>query len=79
MIAFANWAYLDNETEKQFINTGDFDNSAWNNGDKAWVIDVVSLKNGDKMGRWLKNKFKQFKWMRSDENFNFYRIGSRGY
>ena len=79
VIAFANWAYLDNETEKQFINTGDFDNSAWNNGDKAWVIDVVSQGKGAKMVHWLRHKFNQVKWMRSDKNFKFYKIGKRNF
>jgi len=79
VIAFANWAFLNYKTEKEYINTGDFSNKDWNSGNNTWVIDVVSIKDGDKIGKWLKNKFKQFKWMRSDKNFNFYRIGSRGY
>ena len=79
VIAFANWAFLNKEAENEFIKTKDFSDSDWNSGNNVWVIDVLSTKNGEKIGRWLKNKFKRFKWMRSDKNFNFYRIGSRGY
>jgi len=79
VIAFANWAFLNHKAEKELIETKTFSDDDWNSGNNTWVIDVVSLKDGDKMGKWLKNKFKQFKWMRSDKNFNFYRIGSRGY
>ena len=79
VIAFANWAFLNRKAEKELIETKTFSDDDWNSGNNTWVIDVVSLKDGDKMGRWLKNKFKQFKWMRSDKSFNFYRIGSRGY
>ena len=79
VIAFANWAFLNKEAENEFIKTKDFSDSDWNSGNNVWVIDVLSIKNGEKIGRWLKNKFKKFKWMRSDKDFNFYRIGSRGY
>jgi hemolysin-activating ACP:hemolysin acyltransferase len=79
VITFANWAYLNDQAEQEYIKTGNFNENAWKSGVITWVVDVVSIKNGDKIGRWLKNKFKQFKWMRSDKNFNFYRIGSRGY
>ena len=79
VIAFANWAFLNRKSEKELMESKSFRDYEWNSGNNTWVIDVVSLKDGDKMGRWLKNKFKQFKWMRSDKSFNFYRIGSRGY
>lgn len=79
VIAFANWAFLNKKAEDELIKTKTFSESDWNSGDNVWVIDVLSIKNGEKIGRWLKNKFKKFKWMRSDKDFNFYRIGSRGY
>ena len=79
VIAFANWAFLDNKTEKEFIETKYFDKLAWNNGKIVWVVDVVCKLNGSKVALWLRKKFKKFKWMRSDQNFKFYRLGKRGY
>lgn len=79
MIAFANWAFLNYKAEKEYINTGDFNDEDWNSGNSTWVVDVVSKNKGKEMANWLRKKFKQFKWMRSNDKFNFYRIGSKGY
>jgi hemolysin-activating ACP:hemolysin acyltransferase len=79
VVAFANWAYLDNNSEKEYKQTGDFSNESWKSGDNPWVIDVVSKINGVKMANWLRSFFKKFKWMRSDNNFKFYRISKKGF
>ena len=79
VVSFANWAYLDNNSEKEYKKTGDFANESWKSGDNPWVIDVVSKTNGAKMAHWLRSFFKKFKWMRSDNNFKFYRISKKGY
>ena len=64
VVSFANWAYLDNDSEKEFKKTGDFSNDAWKSGDNPWVIDVIS---------------KKVNWMRSDNNFKFYRTSKKGF
>ena len=79
VVAFANWAYLDTNSEKEFKKTGDFSNESWKSGDNAWVIDVVSKINGAKITHWLRHNFKKVNWMRSDKNFKFYRISKKGY
>ncbi len=79
VVAFANWAYLDSNSEKEYKQTGDFSNESWKSGDNPWVIDVVSKINGVKMANWLRSFFKKFKWMRSDNNFKFYRISKKGF
>ena len=79
VIAFANWAFLNQESEDQFLKTKELEESMWNSGDIVWVHDVLSLGKGTQMANWLRNKFKKFKWIRSDDNWNFYRIGKRGY
>ena len=79
VVSFANWAYLDNNSEKEYKKTGDFSNESWKSGDNPWVIDVVSKINGAKIANWLRSFFKKFKWMRSDNNFKFYRISKKGY
>jgi hemolysin-activating ACP:hemolysin acyltransferase len=45
VVAFANWAYLDSNSEKEYIKTKDFSNQSWKSGDNPWVIDVVSKIN----------------------------------
>ena len=62
VVAFANWAYLDNNSEKEYIKTKDFSNESWKSGDNPWVIDVVSKINGAKMANWLRHFFKKFKY-----------------
>jgi hemolysin-activating ACP:hemolysin acyltransferase len=79
VVAFANWAYLDNNSEKEYKQTGDFSDESWKSGDNPWVIDVVSKINGAKMANWLRHFFKKFKWMRSNNNFKFYRISKKGF
>ena len=79
VVAFANWAYLDTNSEKEFKKTGDFSNESWKSGDNAWVIDVVSKINGAKITHWLRHNFKKVNWMRSDKNFKFYRTSKKGY
>ena len=42
------------------------------------VIDVVSKINGGKITHWLRHNFKKVNWMRSDNNFKFYRTSKKG-
>jgi len=79
VVSFANWAFLDNSSEKEYKKTKDFSNKSWKSGSNPWVIDVVSQTNGAKMANWLRHFFKKFKWMRSNNNFKFYRISKKGY
>tara|TARA_R110000782_G_scaffold243059_1_gene329606 strand:+ start:104 stop:508 length:405 start_codon:yes stop_codon:yes gene_type:complete len=79
VVSFANWAYLDNDSQKEYIKTGDFSNKSWKSGDNPWVIDVVSKTNGAKITHWLRHNFKKVNWMRSDNNFKFYRTSKKGF
>jgi hemolysin-activating ACP:hemolysin acyltransferase len=79
VIAFANWAFLNKETEAHFLKTKEMEDDIWNSGDIVWVHDVVAKEKGAQVAKWLRSKFKKFKWVRSDDNWNFYRIGKRGY
>ena len=79
MVAFANWAFLNEEADKQFIETKEMDDHMWNSGDIVWVHDVLALGKGTQVANWLRKKFKKFKWLRSNNDFKFYRLGTRGY
>ena len=77
MIAFANWAYLNDQAEQEYIKTGDFNDNAWKSGSKAWVIDVVCIEKAAKMIHWLRHKFKQVKWLKLNKQAR--KIGSKGF
>jgi hemolysin-activating ACP:hemolysin acyltransferase len=51
--AFVNWAYVDQETEDNFLKTGIIDN--FNCGDIMLHIDFIATKNIRKIMSWLKN------------------------
>ena len=41
---FRNWAFLDEEAEKKFLETGLIDTDKWKSGDKLWVVDSIFTK-----------------------------------
>ena len=79
VVSFANWAYLSNASEQEFKETKDFSDNFWKSGDNPWVIDVVSKINGAKITHWLRHNFKKVNWMRSNNNFKFYRTSKKGF
>jgi len=79
VVSFANWAFLDNSSEKEYKKTGDVSNESWKSGSNPWVIDVVSQTNGGKITHWLRHFFKKVNWIRSDNNFKIYRTSKKGF
>ena len=84
VVAFANWAMLNKRAEDEYLKTGDFANDQWQSGFRVWLVDVVCVKSQRKLMQWLKNYFTKFmlkgemvKWMRSDNNYNVYRMGHK--
>ena len=41
---FRNWAFLDEEAEKKFLETGLIDTNKWKSGDKFWIVDSIFTK-----------------------------------
>jgi len=76
VIAFTNWAFLSDEAEKRFISSGKLAASDWKSGNNLWHVDVVCVKNFNKIVQNLKNMYanmvgtnKHIKWLRvSDDN-----------
>lgn len=69
---FANWAFVNENTQYKFIQTGVIDN--WNCGDIMLHIDFIATKNVKQIMNWLKKSAtkkyginKQFKWIRLDK------------
>ena len=41
---FRNWAFLDEEAEKKFLETALIDTDKWKSGDKLWIVDSIFTK-----------------------------------
>jgi len=71
---FANWAFVNENTQNKFIQTGVIDN--WNCGDIMLHIDFIATKNVKQIMNWLKDNCAKFLglnktiyWVRlSDDN-----------
>ena len=82
VIAFTNWAFLNEKAEEKLIKTGIVKD--WNCGDKVWHIDTVCVKNIVKVMRWTKKYFtnllglnKPVHWLRLDKDNKVYRKATR--
>ena len=84
MIAFTNWAFLNKDTEKKFIQTGDLRDNSWNSGNELWHIDTVCVKNIRKVMAWTKQHFTKvlglnqpINWLRISDDNKIYRKTTR--
>ena len=41
---FRNWAFLNEEADKKFLETGQIDTDKWKSGDKLWIVDSIFTK-----------------------------------
>ena len=84
MIAFTNWAFLNKDAEKKFIQTGDLEDNFWKSGNELWHIDTVCVKNLNKIMSWTKQYFtktlginKPINWLRISDDNKIYRKTTR--
>nr|BAR19917.1 ACP:hemolysin acyltransferase (hemolysin-activating protein) (HlyC) [uncultured Mediterranean phage uvMED] len=73
LYGFTNWAFVNQQTEDKFLNTGIIDN--WNCGDIMLHIDFIATKNVKQIMSWLKNNSakllglnKKIHWVRLDND-----------
>ena len=78
VIAFTNWAFLDQKAEDNFMKTGKV--NSWNCGNKAWHVDTICVKDIKKVMAWTKKYFtnllglgKPVHWLRLDDHNKIYR------
>ncbi len=78
VVAFTNWAFLNEKAEEKFIKTGDI--NSWNCGDKLWHVDTICVKNIRKVMAWTKRYFteklglnKPINWLRVSDDNKVYR------
>jgi len=84
VIAFTNWAFLNNDAQNRFISTGKITSKDWNSGDNVWHVDTICVKNIKKVMSWTRKYFtnllglnKPVHWLRIDSNNNIYRKTTR--
>jgi hemolysin-activating ACP:hemolysin acyltransferase len=84
VIAFTNWAFLNNDAQNRFISTGKITSKDWNSGDNVWHIDTICVKNIKKVMSWTKEHFRKIlkvdqslNWLRIDDNGVIYRKASK--
>lgn len=82
VIAFTNWAFLNEKAEETFIKTGDI--TSWNCGDKLWHVDTICVKNIRKIMAWTKKYFTEtlginqpINWLRISDDNKVYRKQTR--
>ena len=84
VIAFTNWAFLNNDAQNRFISTTFLKPNDWKSGDNVWHIDTICVKNIRKVMSWTKEHFRKIlkvdqslNWLRIDDNGVIYRKASK--
>ena len=84
VIAFTNWAFLNKEAEKRFLQTAQLEAEDWNSGTEAWHVDTLCIGNIKKVMRWTKQYFtnllglgKPVHWLRLNNENKVYRKETR--
>jgi len=84
VIAFTNWAFLNDDAQNRFISTTFLKPSDWKSGDNVWHIDTICVKNIRKVMSWTKEHFRKIlkvnqplNWLRIDDNGVIYRKASK--
>ena len=84
VIAFTNWAFLNNDAQNRFISTTFLKPNDWKSGDNVWHIDTICVKNIKKVMSWTKEHFRKIlkvnqplNWLRIDDNGIIYRKASK--
>ena len=83
-VGYTNWAFLNDIVEHRYKLTGKLKANEWNCGKNIWVIGVIAKSHAKEIMTWTKEYFKpklevneSIKWIRSDDNFNIYRISEK--
>ena len=76
VIAFTNWAFLNNDAQNRFISTTFLKPNDWKSGDNVWHIDTICVKNIKKVMSWTKEHFRKI--LKVDQPLNWVRISNDG-
>jgi hemolysin-activating ACP:hemolysin acyltransferase len=76
VIAFTNWAFLNDEAEKRFLSTTFLKPIDWNSGSNVWHMDTICIKNIKKVMSWTKEHFRKI--LKVGQPLNWVRISDDG-
>ena len=83
LVGFTNWAYLSDDAQNKFLQTGKINYTEWNSGHNIWHIETICISHLKEIISWTKNYFaKKFgsnriiNWLRTD-NKKIYRNTQR--
>ena len=76
--AFTNWAFLSDEAEKRFKNTGIIEKFEWDSGNNLWHIDTINNHKGklNDIYKWTIDNFK--KLFNEEKEINWIRLSKSG-
>ena len=84
VFGFVNWAYLNNEIEKEYIKNSKIYKNEWKSGVNLWLYDIVIIRKSKEVMSWVYNYFKKLlktnesiSWLRLDENDKVYRVAKK--
>jgi len=81
VIAFTNWAFLNDDAQNRFISTGILTSKDWKSGINVWHMDIICVKNFKKVMSWIKSYYtnllgvnKEVHWVRISNDNKIYKI-----
>ena len=84
IFGFVNWAYLNNDIEKEYIKNAKIYKNEWKSGVYLWLYDIVIIRKSKEVMSWVYNYFKKLlkinesiSWLRLDENDKVYRVAKK--
>ena len=84
VFGFVNWAYLNNDIEKEYIKNLKIYKNEWKSGVNLWLYDIVIIRKSKEVMSWVYNYFKGYletnqpiNWLRLDKENNIYRVGKK--
>ena len=84
VFGFVNWAYLNNDIEKEYIKNSKIYKNEWKSGVNLWLYDIVIIRKSKEVMSWVYNYFKKLlktnesiSWLRLDNNDKVYRVGKK--
>ena len=84
VFGFVNWAYLNNDIEKEYIKNLKIYKNEWKSGVNLWLYDIVIIRKSKEVMSWVYNYFKKLlktnesiSWLRLDEDNKVYRVAKK--
>ena len=84
VFGFVNWAYLNNDIEKEYIKNSKIYKNEWKSGVNLWLYDIVIIRKSKEVMSWVYNYFKKLlktnesiSWLRLDMDDKVYRVSKK--